>query len=323
MRRTVLLGLSLTMILAGCASTETDPAPGADGAPNAGFDRRATEVAGAWRPGPEWATGYLPLQEPVVLIGAADFTPATKTAFLAGWYRNLAELPTTPPAEGAVRFPDGKLAVPLISAAEAYRELTHGNPAPCPLGPKDFATPPPAAPPPDEPAAPGGGGPDETVTSRPQGDCVALTVTEVELGTAPVRTSRGEAQVPAWLFTVKEIDAVVARVAVAPSAVAAIPEPAPPSGSPPEGLVSAQDLQAVDGAHLTFRLGVGSCDTGVTPLVQEHDHVVVVGGTVIRPTGVCNDALRLEPVEVTLTAPLGARPILDALTGTPLRLTTG
>ncbi len=316
MRRPLLLGLSLMLTVAGCAPVTGDPAPGHrfDPLPEA-FDERATAVAEAWRPGPEWTGGYLPLQEPTVLIGDVDFTPAAKTAFLAGWYRQQVDLPTTRPAEGTIRFPDGKLNVPLISAVEAYGQLSQGDPPPCPVGPTEPATPP--------PAAPGDGGPDEPVSSRPQGGCVALTVIGVELGSAPVRTSRGEAQVPAWLFTVAEIGAVVARVAVAPHAVGAAPEPVAPSGPAPRGLVGAQDIEAVDGAKLTFRLGVGSCDTGITPLVQEHDHVVVVGGTVIQPTGVCDDALRLEPVEVTLAAPLGARPVLEVLNGTPLRLITG
>ncbi|WP_341719153.1 hypothetical protein QQG74_05240 [Micromonospora sp. FIMYZ51] len=316
MRRTALLGLFLMMVVAGCAPAAPDPTPGAPSDAREGFDQRATAVAESWRPGPEWSSGYLPLQAPTVLIGEADFTPAAKTAFLAGWYRDQVDLPTARPADGTIRFPDGELRVPLISAVEAYRQLSQGNPAPpCQVGPKVPATPP--------PAAPGGGGPDEPVIGRPQGECVVLTVTEVELGTAPVRTSRGEAQVPAWLFTVEQIGAVVAQVAVAPGAVGDVPTPVAPSGPVPDNLVSAQDIEAVDGTNLTYRLGVGSCDTAVTALVQEHDHVVVVGGTVIRPTGVCDEALRLQPVEVTLSAPLGARPVLDALTGAPLHLTSG
>ena len=56
--------------------------------------------------------------------------------------------------------------------------------------------------------------------------CAALLVTGVTLGTVTLRTSRGEASVPAWLFTVRELATPVARVAVAPSAIAA--EPADP-----------------------------------------------------------------------------------------------
>ncbi|MEV6813362.1 hypothetical protein [Micromonospora sp. NPDC051296] len=314
-RSAALLGLPLMMIVAGCAPAGTEPAkPGIRVDRYDAFDQRATAVAEAWRPGTAWSKGYVPLQEPTVLVGDPEFTAATKTAFLAGWYRDQADIPAAPAADGTVRFPDGELRVPLISAAEAYRQLAPSDPPPCPGPPREPATPPPAAP----------GGPDDPVSSRPQGDdCAPLTVTKVELGTAPVRTSRGTAQVPAWLFTVLEIDGVIARVAVAPSAVGAVPEPAGPSGPTPEGMVSAQDIQAVDGATLTYRLGVGSCDSGITPLVQEHDHVVVVGGTVVRTTDICNEMLKLEPVEVVLKTPLGARPVLDVITGAPLRLASG
>ncbi len=116
---------------------------------------------------------------------------------------------------------------------------------------------------------------------------------------------------------------MVARLAVAPDAVGALPEPVVPSAPAPQDLVSAQDVESADGTTLTFRLGVGSCDTGITPLVQEHDHVVVVGGTVVRSTGVCDDMLRLEPVTVTLREPLADRPVLDVVNATPLRFTVG
>ncbi len=51
--------------------------------------------------------------------------------------------------------------------------------------------------------------------------------------------------------------------------------------------------------------------------------MVVVGGTVVRSTGVCDDMLRLEPVTVTLREPLADRPVLDVVNATPLRFTVG
>ncbi|MGS2618935.1 hypothetical protein ACVCAH_31065 [Micromonospora sp. LZ34] len=314
MRRSVaLLGLPLMVIVAGCAPAGSDGGPAAPDHRQEAFAQRATEVAEAWRPGPAWRSGYVPMQEPTVLLGDPGFTPETEAAFRAGWYREQIELPTARPADGTIRFPDGTLTVPLVTAAEAYRQLDQGDPPPCPGRPT-------------EPDRPKSGptiepGPDGPVSSSPQTACVPLTVTEVRLGTAAVRTSRGEAQVPAWLFTVAELGAPVARVAVAPGATAAVPEPTAPGRPAPDGVVGAQDLEAVDGATVTYRLGVGACDSGITPLVQEHDDVVVVGGGVVRATGVCTAILKLQPVTVTLAAPLGARPVLDVLTGTPLRLT--
>ncbi|MEV6690275.1 hypothetical protein AB0M35_02185 [Micromonospora sp. NPDC051196] len=310
-RLTARLGLPLMIVVAGCAPAGTGPTGPVTSADDQDpFDRRAAAVAEAWRPGPGWSTGYVPLQDPPVLIGEADFTPATQTALQAGWYRKPADLPARQPDDGTIRFPDGELRVPLVSASEAFLTLTHGSEPPsCPTLPKEPAIPPSPAP-----------GADDTVSSRPQGECVALTISKVELGTAPLRTSRGEAQVPAWLFTVEEIGAVVAAAAVAPHAIGAVPEPVAPSDSAPKGMVAAQNIVEVDGTKLAFRLGVGSCDTDITPLVQEREDIVVVGGTVVRSTDVCDAMLRLEPVEVTLKEPLGARPVLDALTGAPLRL---
>ncbi|PWR11814.1 hypothetical protein DKT68_04795 [Micromonospora acroterricola] len=314
MRRLVLLlGPPLLVLAAGCAPTGTEPADGPTAPAHRWetFDQRAAEVAEAWRPGPAWRTGYVPLQGPTVLTGDPRFTPETEEAFRAGWYREQVAIPPTR-VGGEIRFPDGRLTLPLVSAAEAYQQLDQGDPLPCPGRPKRPGLPSPG--PTVEP------GPDGPVSSAPQTACLPLTVTGVTFGTVPVRTSRGEAQVPAWLFTVEELATPVARLAVAQAAVTPVPEPTAPARPLPDGLVSAQDLTAVDGARLTVRLGVGACDTGITPLVLERSDAVVVGGGVTRSTGVCTDQLKLEPVTVTLAAPLGARPVLDVSTGTPLSI---
>ncbi len=208
--------------------------------------------------------------------------------------------------------------MPLVSAAEAYAQLDQGDPPPCAGRPKKPG-------PTGGPGRPKGGptiepGPDGWVTSPADpGACIPLTVTAVRLGTAPMRTSRGVADVPAWLFTVSELKTPVARLAVAPTAVTAVPEGVAPTRPAPDGVVGTQDLAApAEDARLTYRLGVGACDTGITPLVLERDDVVVVGGGVARSTGVCTNQLILHPVTVTLRAPLGVRPVLDVLTGAPL-----
>ncbi|MEU5907709.1 hypothetical protein [Micromonospora sp. NPDC047527] len=315
MRREALLLVLPLLCTLGCAATGVDPAERPAGPEHRAeaFDRRATEVAEAWRPGPDWRTGYVPLQGPTVLPGDPRFTPDTESAFRAGWYRAQIPIPSAGVGDGEIRFPDGRLTLPLVSASEAYRQLDQGDPLPCPGRPKRPGLPTPGGPT-VEP------GPDGWSTSATQTACLALTVTGVTLGAVPVRTSRGEAQVPAWLFAVEELATPVARLAVAPTAVAPAPEPTAPAQPLADGLVAAQDLVAVDGARLTVRLGVGACDTGITPLVRERPDVVVVGGGVTRPTGECIDLLKSEPVTVTLTAPLGARPVLDVFTGAPLSI---
>ncbi|MEV0805247.1 hypothetical protein [Micromonospora sp. NPDC050200] len=315
MRRLLaLLGLPLVITVAGCAPAGSDPA----GGPSAtspdhrweAFDQRAAEVVGAWRPGPAWRTGYVPLQDQTVLVGDPGFTTDTETAFRAGWYRDQVEVPAARPPDGTIRFPDGTMTAPLVSAAEAYRQLDQGDPPPCEGRPK---VPGPTVRP----------GPDGPVSSQVTTACVPLTVTAVTLGTAPVRTSRGLADVPAWLFTVEGLAAPVARVAVAPQSITPVPESTAPARPAPAGVVGAEHIERVDGGRLTYLLGVGACDTGITPLVQEHEDAVVVGGGVVRSTGVCTDQLKLEPVTVTLSAPLGGRPVLDVLTGRVLTQRAG
>ncbi|MGC4876305.1 hypothetical protein ACLQ26_08605 [Micromonospora sp. DT43] len=312
MRRGVLLLVLPLLSMVGCAATGAEPAAPPTTTAQPAFDKRAAAVAAAWRPGPGWRDGYVPLQGPTVLTGDPRFTPDTETAFRSGWYRAQVAIPPT--RVGAeIRFPDGRLTLPLVSAAEAYRQLDRGDPLPCPGRPKRPGLPTPGGPT-VEP------GPDGWATSSTETACLPLTVTGVTLGSVPVRTSRGEAQVPAWLFTVEELAVPVAQLAVAPTAVTPVPSAPTPTEPLPEGLVAAQDIVAVDGARLTLRLGVGACDTGITPAVSERPDVVVVGGAVTRSPGVCPAVLKLEPVTVTLATPLGARPVLDVFTGAPLTI---
>ncbi|WP_089156736.1 hypothetical protein [Micromonospora sp. NBS 11-29] len=315
MRRSfALFGLPL-LLLPGCAAPGADPGtvtPAAPEKPSA-FTQRAEEVAGRWRPGPDWRAGYVPLQDATVLTGDPGFTAETKVAFGAGWYRDQIRMPAAVPPDGAIRFPDGVLRVPLVSAADAYAQLDRGDPPPCdgrPAAPKVGG--PTAEPGPEGPVASSGATP-----------CVPLTVTAARLGSAPVWTSRGRAEVPAWLFTVEELAVPVARLAVAPRAVGAAPGGAADGRPLPAGLVAAQELRVADGTRLDYVVGVGSCDGAPTPLVLERPDVVVVGAAVVTATGPCTLALKLVPVSVTLAAPLGDRTVLDVGTGQPLTVRPG
>ncbi|MGW5669473.1 hypothetical protein [Micromonospora sp. NPDC003776] len=319
-RSTALLGLPL-LLLAGCAAPGSGPAappatgPGGSGWP--AFDQRAAQVADAWHPGDAWRSGYVPLEDGTVLAGDPGFTGDTKVAFGQGWFREQIELPTAVPADGTVRFPDGTLRVPLVSAAAAYAQLDRGDPPPCAGRPMKPTTGGPGRP------GPGGGptiepGPDGPVGTPATEPCVPLTVTGATFGSATVRTSRGPAQVPAWLFTVDELRVPVARVAVAPSAVGAVPEGLTPTGSLPDGVVTVESLDAVDGARLDYQVGTGACDSEPTPLVLERDDLVVIGAAVTTTPGPCTDQLVLRPVSVTLKAPVGKRAVLDVGSGTAL-----
>jgi hypothetical protein len=323
-RRAALLGVSLLLFATGCARGDQGGdqagAPGdPSGGPAAVFAARAEQVARQWRAGgtaDAWRTGFVPLQALTVPPADATFTEATKVAFAAGWYRLETGMPREAGGRtGTIRYAGGATeTVPVITLAEAYADLDQGDPPPCP-GP---TVPPPA----DAPAPDGatGGGPDSPVGDEAPKACVGLTITGATLGSAKILTSRGEAEAPAWLFTVRELNGKVARVAVAPSAIAAMPEIDTDGMPPATGLVSAQDLTAVTGTRLAFRLGVGACDEKIRPLVFETKDVVVVGGTATRRDGVCTDQLLLHPVTVELDEPLGTRPVIDASTARVLTM---
>lgn len=315
MRRVPLLLSVLLLLPAACARPGADaggPAPG--GEPARAFSQRAAQVAAAWRaaPGQEGLrSGFVPLEDLTVLPADAGFDDDTKQAFANGWFRSAVDLPAAAPAAGTVRYPVGSQQVPLVGAAQAYAALDKGDPPPCPRGGGRTASPPAAA----------DTGPDGTVGRAAVWACIPLTVTAAKLGTVSVRTSRGAAETPAWIFTVEELTQPIARVAVAPAAVTAAPSASPAPPQDVAGLVAAQDLTRVDGAVLGYRLGVGACDKDITALVHETDDVVVIGGSVTTTDDVCTAQLKLAPVTATLKTPLGDRPVLDALTGQVMVLT--
>ncbi|HZM78253.1 MAG TPA: hypothetical protein VFC19_21225 [Candidatus Limnocylindrales bacterium] len=194
------------------------------------------------------AGGFTPLQD--LTIPPKDGFPddRTKQAFGAGWYSIrvplLAALPET--EKGTLEFADGsKTEIDLLTAAEAYVAMDQGDAA-CPA-------------------------------------CVTLEVTGVERGKAPLRTTRGVATVPVWLFTIAGLSAPVGRVAVPPKWITPLPTPSVPAWTGGEQLRSAEDLIAVNDSEIEFRLGVGACDNDVKGLVWEDAEVVVIGGSIAPP----------------------------------------
>jgi hypothetical protein len=332
MRRWSGLGL-----LAGCAVLVAGCAQGGAGAPqpaasdDAAFTERAAQVAEAWRASrsdESWRQGFVPLGDLTVLPQDVRFTDDTKLAYGNGWFRSTARLSTEAPSGGAVRFAGGDtLSVPLISAADAYRQIDKGDP-PCSaeagsaqgrsgstgggIAPK-VQTAGPELPPlrtggaPNDVAPTAGARPPANGGKGAAGPCTWLTVTGVKLGTVQLPTSRGEATVPAWLFTVDEIAGPVARVAVAPSAIAT---------ASPGWPITALQKATVDGSRLTYQVD-GNCVKDITPLVYEAEDVVVVGVKSTPLEGVCPAMVKFEPVTVTLREPLGDRAVLDVTSGRP------
>jgi hypothetical protein len=299
---TAVFGALVTLLVAGCAKSGADQA----GAPDTAFEQRAAQVAAAWRAGntlAEWRKGFVPLQNLTVDPSDGRFEEDTKMAYASGWFRLAMTIPANAPAKGKIRFSDGELEVPLVGAQAAYTELDQGDAPPCtPTAPKT-QVPPPA------------GQPDDGSTSHQAPCAPTLDVTGAKLGEIELLTSRGVATVPAWLFEVAGINGVVARVAVDPSAITS--EPKTPSLEPAKG-VNVADLVSIEGTKITYNLIVGACDYDIKALFKEEDDLVVVGGSLKTKDGACIDLAKIEPVTITLTEPLGDRPLINATDGHPL-----
>ncbi|MET8979197.1 hypothetical protein ABZX85_26650 [Streptomyces sp. NPDC004539] len=182
---------------------------------------------------------------------------------------------------------------------------------------------------PDPPATPGRiKWPDGTSVTRPlqpastaydvlnryAGYGPQLAVTSVKLGETTLPTTRGPATVPAWLFTVAGYDTPVTRAAALPSE---LPE-SPIAGSRVEQW-SVSRVAAVRGATLNVIVPHGTCAAGAFVDALETPGSVVLSAHVPDPEpGPCTADLKLDPVTVRLTAPLGTRVLLEASTGLPV-----
>lgn len=271
-----LIGLGLVALLA--AACGKQPELGAPPLPGV-FEARAEQIAQAWRTA-DIDDAFVPMQDLTIAPKDGFPTGELKQAFLAGFVSTDITLPTEA-GTGTIKFSDGTLSVPTLSADKAYQLFDKGD---APAGQAN------------------------------------LVVTEAKSGTTTMYTSRGMAEVPVWSFTVKDIDHPVVLVAVAPQAIKQLPtQPLDPPDAR-GNLVSSQDLTAVDGDTIDYRLGVGACDEAITALVWESADIIVIGGSVRYSGEMCTSQLVLFPVKVTLKAPVGDRVILDAVTGSPIRL---
>lgn len=287
MRGFVPVVLACAGVLAGCGLIDQSASPAQDSGP---FQERAAAVAKAWQDvgmSRAWATGFVPLQE---LTVEPAWTPNgdLKASYGNGWIRAPSPLPDTT-AQGCVRFPDGtSLSVALVGAQTAYSQL-----------PERFGDCPTAGEPPT---------------------CQWLTITAARRSTTRIGTSRGPAIVPVWRYTVAGLRQPLLRVAVAPSAMTSIPRVPLPDDVAPAGVVGAMRLLSSRGDSVAFDIGIGACDTDPRGLVWESPELVVIGGSVTASDAgtPCTAALLLHRVQVRTRQPVGTRPIVDALSGSPL-----
>ena len=79
-------------------------------------------------------------------------------------------------------------------------------------------------------------------------------------------------------------------------------------------------LESSGGDSIAFDIGIGACDKGARGLVREFPELIVIGGSVTPSEAgtPCTSQLLLHRVEVRTNRPVGARPIVDALSGRPM-----
>jgi hypothetical protein len=246
---------------------------------------RMCAVAEAWAESDaprRWVAEYHPLDPDVQLpeSGWRDYSDAG--SFRSGSFRALTSMPDEA-AEGAIRWEDGETRpVPLTSAADVYGEMDSG------------------------------------IATRIGPDYPALEVTGVELGEMRLNTSRGPAEVPAWLFTFDGYDTPLRYAAVsAPEPLAAAPIDPVEVDSEDElvGLETAGPLSR-DSRRITVTWTGGGCNTGDFDVLETDESVVIARSVGEPPEGVeCTAEVRTVERTVELDRPLGERAPLDASTG--------
>lgn len=265
------------------------PAASQDG--SAAFIARARQVTSEWTGSAAarlWRTGLV-LLDPSELIpppsGAGFASGEAKDAFNSGHFKLAGTLPSRP-LSGAVRWADGStLRLPLLTAKAAFAELATQRPCGGPTG------------------------------------CGQLAVTGARPGMVTIFTSRGQASVPAWRFTVAGLGWMVSEVAVARSALVVLPGygPTPPAGQNTPG-VDALTKVSADGRTLTLSFIGSACDAAWGAYRYETNGTVVAGSWEKPAAGNMPCAAVGVPhtARVTLARPLGTRVILDVASGQPL-----
>lgn len=309
-RRTVLVSavlFSVSLAVAGCGSEGVrtgsgEPAglagpsgkellvTGDTGRPEGAAARRAAEVAKAWTGSAAeraWRNGYRPLDRTEWLPPNAFRNGEDKVAFGSGHLDLATPLPAAAP-QGKVTWSDGSAVTrPLLTARQVFDGLT---------------------------------------SSKGKSECEGkgcdrrLRVTGAKAATRTLATSRGQATIPVWEFTIEGYAEPFAYPAVAPDE----PPTGQHGGHPlPEikGMSQAADWHktSADRRVLTARVLHGSCDDVLPGQVYEtNDVVVLIGRTGPWKAAMCNAALRATPAEFRLARPLGSRTLLDALSGDPM-----
>jgi hypothetical protein len=225
-------------------------------------------------------------------IGAWEAAVAAKDkpALAGGALVASAPLSEDRPGKREVHWTDGpKVDTQVLSAAQAFDALVADVDAPCDT-------------------------------------CTPLEVTAANLATSLAETSNGPAEVPTWVFTIKGTAVRVTRVAVDGSVT--VTPPPWNADDPPEGL--SIDLAIGDAGSRTLDVEfVGApkgaddpCGADYTAEAVESDLAVVVIVHAVGHDGAAPPGCRLvgktRTATVSLSAPLGARVVLEGRQGLPV-----
>lgn len=152
---------------------------------------------------------------------------------------------------------------------------------------------------------------------------VRLTVATVRLGTGVFQTDRGFRRLPAWLFRFRDVQDAAAVLAVAPASIFTPPaRPADRSPAvrdarqgPGRRSLNVEFIGAPAGTApctADYTLELAESRTAVAVAVREHFH----GGNVACPA-----VGYPRHVRAVLSAPLGARVLVDAASGAAVAVT--
>jgi hypothetical protein len=229
-----------------------------------------------------------------------------KSALLSGLVEADGPFEATAPPSGDVRWPDGThLELPTMTADAALAALRVGGSCP---------------------------------------GCRPLKITDARFSTGQVRTTRGDAIVPVWEFTIAGTRVRLTRVAVAQSATPSVSPPPGDPDDPPAGVSIDSFVGSPSSADLVAsvvgpREGADEpCGADFDGVAVESDHAVVVvvivhdyagpvpsysmGTGAMLPAGVVCDLVghnRTFPVH--LARPLGDRTVLEGRQGLPAPVT--
>ncbi|MFF9145420.1 hypothetical protein ACF1BN_11260 [Streptomyces sp. NPDC014861] len=241
-----------------------------------------------------------------------------------GWSTGLHIGPDGRPVAGSgtLKEPAEAGTYPVVSAQRALAKLNEESKGTGPIGIGGCATAPPAGEP-QAPGEPGKDAPCQTVVDMaPPRE---VPVTGAVLGLAATDTPDGRALVPAWLFTAEPADSApytVTSTAVAPEYVVppATPSPVPTPSveEPAEGTEPVRRIESFtvrpDGRTLALTFWGGVCSTYTAHAAEDARQVRVrIDEKPADPDRVCILVAKEVTVEVALKAPLGDRPVVDAV----------